>query len=262
VLTSGGTGIVVVNNITGTATVPSGKAGLLARSGELYALDSAGNETLISPHSPTAPAALYRDGVPSRDENISYSANYFQGVVTYQNRDTGKVYRETFAEHNTRLGLTGDQALSIKDWDVVEAAYVAESQANRAEWDAVRAVWETLPENRREEWPLGEKPALYVAKAKPDWATDQSAAIAAERAVLPDAKRYQLLVWLIRNGLSPDSVPDIIRAAIPAGPARDEALVRWESVELVPADHPLVALVAADLGVTVSEVWPDIIAIK
>jgi hypothetical protein len=88
--------------------------------------------------------------------------------------------------------------------------------------------------------------------------------IAAKLATLPDAKRYQLKVWLIRNGIPLDTVPSIIEAAIPAGPDREEALVRWNDVELVPADHPLVAIVAAGMTppVTVADVWPEILDIK
>lgn len=88
--------------------------------------------------------------------------------------------------------------------------------------------------------------------------------IAAKLATLPNARRYQLRVWLIRNGIPLATVPDIIEAAIPAGPAREEALVRWHDVELVPADHPLVAIVAARMTppVAVADVWPEILAIR
>ena len=81
---------------------------------------------------------------------------------------------------------------------------------------------------------------------------------------LPDAKRYQLKVWLIRNGIALSTVHSIIAAAIPAGPEREEALVRWSDVELVPADHPLVAIVAAGMTppVTVADVWAEILAIR
>lgn len=93
---------------------------------------------------------------------------------------------------------------------------------------------------------------------------DLSADKLAARNALPDAKRYQLKVWLVRNGIALSTVPSIIEAAIPAGPEREEALVRWSDVELVPADHPLVAIVAAGMTppVTVADVWPQILAIK
>lgn len=81
---------------------------------------------------------------------------------------------------------------------------------------------------------------------------------------LPDAKRYQLKVWLVRNGIALSTVPSIIESAIPVGPEREEALVRWNDVELVPADHPLVAIVAARMTppVAVADVWPEILAIR
>ena len=77
------------------------------------------------------------------------------------------------------------------------------------------------------------------------------------------AKSYQLKVWLIRNNIPLETVPDIIRANYPPGPERDEALIRWEYVESVPANHPLVAIVAAGLTppVVVADVWPEILAI-
>lgn len=77
----------------------------------------------------------------------------------------------------------------------------------------------------------------------------------------PDAEAYQVRAWMIRTGISPDSIPTMIAAAVPEGPQRDEALMRWEFAVRIPKDHPLVALVAAGLNVTVDSIWWDILAI-
>ena len=77
----------------------------------------------------------------------------------------------------------------------------------------------------------------------------------------PDAEAYQVRAWMIRSGFSPASIPTMIAAAVPEGPQRDEALMRWEFAVRVPKDHPLVAVVSAGLGVTVDSVWWDILAL-
>lgn len=80
---------------------------------------------------------------------------------------------------------------------------------------------------------------------------------------VPDAKSYQLKIWLIRNNISLETVPNIIRANYPEGPEREEALIRWEYVDSVPYNHPLVFIVAAGMTppVTVADVWSEILAI-
>ena len=77
----------------------------------------------------------------------------------------------------------------------------------------------------------------------------------------PDAEAYQVRAWMIRNGLDLDSIPALITATYPEGPARKEALMRWEKAVRIPKDHPLVAVVSAGLGVTVDSVWWDILAL-
>lgn len=80
-------------------------------------------------------------------------------------------------------------------------------------------------------------------------------------APLADAEAWQVRVWMVRNGIDPSSIPALIESAIPAGPQRDEALQQWEYAVRIPASNTLVALVAQGLGLTVAEVWPDILAI-
>lgn len=80
---------------------------------------------------------------------------------------------------------------------------------------------------------------------------------------LADAKSYQLKIWLIRNNIPLETVPNIIRDNYPEGPEREEALIRWEYVDSVPYNHPLVSVVAAGMTppITVADVWPEILAI-
>jgi hypothetical protein len=161
---------------------------------EMFVMDEAGNETQISSHSATAPSWLYTSGEPSPVEAVGYSANYYQGVVTYTHRETGRVYRETFAEHNERLELTGDRALTLWDWDDIQVGHVAKRNEERAEWQSKRDAWEALPEEGREEWTGGEIPTVYVAKPKPDWAEDQGAAIVSTRAAEAIEQGYQATI--------------------------------------------------------------------
>ena len=75
----------------------------------------------------------------------------------------------------------------------------------------------------------------------------------------PDAEAYQVRAWMIRNGIDLSTIPAVITSTVPAGPALEEALMRWEHAVRIPKDHPLVAVVSAGLGVTVDSVWWDIL---
>lgn len=77
----------------------------------------------------------------------------------------------------------------------------------------------------------------------------------------PDAEAFQVRAWMIRNNINLDIIPTLIATAYPEGPQRQEALMRWEKAVRIPKDHPLVALVAAGLNVTVDSIWWDILAI-
>jgi hypothetical protein len=77
----------------------------------------------------------------------------------------------------------------------------------------------------------------------------------------PDAEAYQVRAWMIRSGIPLSVVPTMIANAVPAGPARDEALMRWEFAVRVPKDHPLVAVVASGLGVSVDAIWWEVLAL-
>lgn len=74
-----------------------------------------------------------------------------------------------------------------------------------------------------------------------------------------DAKAYQVRTWFIRHGISLDAIPSIISTSVPEGPARDEALIRWEYCVQIPMDHPLVSVVAVSLNMKVQDIWWDIL---
>lgn len=77
----------------------------------------------------------------------------------------------------------------------------------------------------------------------------------------PDAEAYQVRAWMIRSGIDLAVVPSMITSAVPVGAARDEALMRWEFAVRVPKDHPLVAVVASGLGVSVDSIWWEVLAL-
>jgi hypothetical protein len=144
---------------------------------EVFVKDEAGNETQISPHNHTAPAAL----VDNAFDEIGFSANVYTGVVQYVNQQRkakGRpdyLYVETFAEHNARLGLAGGAALVQLDWATVQAAKVVERDALRAAWQTRKAEWESNPANEGKVFPESEPPVL-VAKPVPAWLTAQLSA--------------------------------------------------------------------------------------
>lgn len=152
----------------------------VAGTAEMFVMDEAGNETQISPHNHTAPAAL----VDSAFDEIGYTANHYTGLVTYTNKQRSMKLRddaqwhETFGEHNTRLGLTGDKALVQLDWATVQAAHVAQRDVEREAWASRKTAGEAKPENQGK--PFAEtEPAVYTPKPQPQWLTDQLAGKAA-----------------------------------------------------------------------------------
>lgn len=82
-----------------------------------------------------------------------------------------------------------------------------------------------------------------------------------ERIVFPDAPAWKVKVWITRNNIDLDTIPAIIENSIPAGPERNEALIRWKEVPTVPFNHPLVDLVASGLNLDPAVAWDQILAI-
>jgi hypothetical protein len=89
--------------------------------------------------------------------------------------------------------------------------------------------------------------------------------IAAERLSLyPSAEAYQVRAWMIRGGLDPDLVPQIIAQVVPDGPQRKEALMRWDYAVRIPRDFPLTNVIGAQMGLTPEQIdaaWPEILTL-
>jgi hypothetical protein len=80
--------------------------------------------------------------------------------------------------------------------------------------------------------------------------------------VKPDAPAWKVKIWLLRSGIDPDvQIPAIISQAIPEGPERTEALIRWRDVPVVPFNHHLVTVVASGLNLDPAVVWDEILSI-
>jgi hypothetical protein len=174
-------GILEFLQATSGGTPSSNSARIYAKdvsgTAEVFVKDEAGNETQISPHNHTAPAAL----VDNAFDEIGFSVNVYTGVVQYVNQERkakGRpdyLYVETFAEHNARLGLAGGAALVQMDWATVQAAKVAERDAERAAWQSRKTEWDSDPAKDGVPFPEVE-PAVLVAKPVPAWLTAQLAA--------------------------------------------------------------------------------------
>lgn len=166
----------------------SGGGRLYAKSGEVYVLDSSGNETLISPHSTKGPDFLY----DSLLDAVGESRNIYTGITVWTNRtraDAGlskSMYRETDEERNARTG----ESLKKVDWDTKEAKLVTDSQAAHEAWAQRKASWE----DNQTPFPE-EEPNIHVAEPVPDWLTAQLAAIPAMLAVQALVFDPNLKVW-------------------------------------------------------------------
>lgn len=78
----------------------------------------------------------------------------------------------------------------------------------------------------------------------------------------PEATPLQVHAFLIRRGISLESIPALIAAVTAEGEEREEALMRWDKTLSFPKEHPLVAAVAAQLELNLDEVWSSILAIE
>lgn len=151
---------------------------------EAFVMDEAGNETQLSCHRMDGPAWLYDADDPF--PRVLYDANYYLGQVRYTNESRKAVllelmltdpaalaalpadakkltHQETFAEHNARLGLTGEKALTVRDWDADQA------ELKRAREAEVKA-WDDEPEGKK----TGERPTGHKKKRQPAWMKERS----------------------------------------------------------------------------------------
>jgi hypothetical protein len=78
------------------------------------------------------------------------------------------------------------------------------------------------------------------------------------------ADNYQVRAWMIRGGMDPDLVPQIIAQVVPDGPQRKEALMRWDYAVRIPRDFPLVDVIGAQMNLTPEQIdaaWPEILTL-
>ena len=76
---------------------------------------------------------------------------------------------------------------------------------------------------------------------------------------LPDAEKYQVLDWLDDYGITSAHV-DAALQSIPDETQRRKALLRWHSVNRIPADNAFVIHVASQLKIDHREAWSQILA--
>lgn len=200
------TGRIYTKDVSGTA--------------EIFVKDEAGNETQISPHAMDGPATFY-DGEPMVPHVIKESNHYLGGVryanisracqlledffkaikqgrtfaqiqATIQAKTPAQLdlfFQESFAQHNARLGLTGDRALTTLSWAAeqakqqatYDAARVADQSMHDAwqkvkdEYLARKAAWDAADPGTRGAAPIepGPEPAVRpnrdIRKAVPPW---------------------------------------------------------------------------------------------
>jgi hypothetical protein len=77
--------------------------------------------------------------------------------------------------------------------------------------------------------------------------------------ILPDAEKYQVLDWLDDHGITSAHV-DAALQSIPDETQRRKALLRWHSVNRIPADNAFVIHVANQLNIDHREAWSQILA--
>jgi hypothetical protein len=83
--------------------------------------------------------------------------------------------------------------------------------------------------------------------------------IAAELSALFDAEKYQVLDWLDDHGITSAHV-DAALQSIPDETQRRKALLRWHSVNRIPADNAFVVHVAQQLNIDHRTAWAQILA--
>ena len=77
--------------------------------------------------------------------------------------------------------------------------------------------------------------------------------------ILPDAEKYQVLDWLDDHGMTSADVEAALQS-IPDETQRRKALLRWHSVNRIPADNAFVVHVAQQLNIDHREAWSQILA--
>lgn len=81
---------------------------------------------------------------------------------------------------------------------------------------------------------------------------------------LPDAENYQIRAWMIRNNISPSTVPQIISQVVSDENEREEALMRWDYAVRIPRNFPLVNIIGSQMNLTPEQIdsaWSSILAL-
>jgi len=76
---------------------------------------------------------------------------------------------------------------------------------------------------------------------------------------LPDAEKYQVLDWLDDHGITSENVEQALQG-IPDETQRRKAIIRWGSINRVPADNAFVVHVAKQLNIDIKTAWSQILA--
>ncbi len=100
----------------------------------------------------------------------------------------------------------------------------------------------------------------YEDRVERDWQIidKTSEDLAAELRKLPDAEKYQVLDWLDDYGITSADVEAALQS-IPDETQKRKALLRWHSVNRIPADNAFVIHVASQLGINHIDAWSQIL---
>jgi hypothetical protein len=130
--------------------------------------------------------------------------------------------------------------------------------------DISRALQEGWPEGK---WSLignDYSGLTWIGPGEPPTMEELEAAWVQVQRIQPPAESYQVRAWMIRGGMDPDLVPQIIAQVVPDGPQRKEALMRWDYAVRIPRDFPLVDVIGAQMNLTPQQIdaaWPEILTL-
>jgi hypothetical protein len=167
----GGSGDFGPNNLYANALVLSGVGGAAPGSvtqiwsdgTNLFANNSSGSATQISPHALDAPAKAYMK--PAGQEYIYASQNDYRGIKTFINIEElarrlapDLVFDETYDQYNKRTGAK----LVKKDWDIDQKKRVTDNATKIAD----QAKRKTAAVDKKQKWTETDIPPIQV-KPKP-----------------------------------------------------------------------------------------------
>ena len=87
-----------------------------------------------------------------------------------------------------------------------------------------------------------------ISEILPGWTSAPNTVVPEQPSVPPSVTAWQLRRWLVTNGYALESV-DAAIAAIPDAAQRDAVRVDWEWAPHVERTHPMIAPLAAALGI-------------